>query len=163
MNEMRPQTVATVASADPLRLSPLTGSLGFLLRMAQVQVFDFFFEDLGKIGLRPGEFSLLWVIHANPGLRQGVLAQTMRIKRAHMTKMIRSFEERGLVERTIPDEDRRAVELRLTEAGTAFVAAHAETFFSHDDRRPTTLSPQEHAQFMALLQKYVGLPAEAGR
>jgi DNA-binding MarR family transcriptional regulator len=74
--------------------------------MAQLRSFDFFFEDLGKLGLRPGEFSVLWVIHVNPGVRQGVLAQTLRIKRAHMTKMIRSFEERGLVARTIPEDDR---------------------------------------------------------
>lgn len=148
------------ANAEDIELGKLNQSLGFLLRIAQVQVFEFFFEDLGKIGLRPGEFSVLWVIHSNPGVRQGVVAQRMRIKRAHMTKMIRSFEDRGLVQRSIPPEDRRSVELRLTKAGEDFINAHKEKFFSHDDRRPSSLTPAEHARFIALLQKYIGLDTE---
>jgi DNA-binding MarR family transcriptional regulator len=131
--------------------------------MAQVQVFDFFFDDLGEIGLRPGEFSVLWVIHRNPGVRQGLLAQRLRIKRAHMTKMIRSFEDRGLVMREVPDTDRRALELRLTDAGESFVRRNRDAFFSHDARRPTALNRQEQAQLLALLQKYVGVEHEAMR
>jgi len=161
MSALRHQVIEPVPdAAHAVQLAPLTGSLGFLLRMAQVQVFDFFFDDLAALGLRPGEFSVLWVIHANPGVRQGVLAQTLRIKRAHMTKMIRSFEERRLVARSVPDEDRRAVELRLTDDGEGFIAENAATFFSHDDRRPNPLSPAEQAQFMALLRKFAGLPRE---
>lgn len=149
------------AAEEEVRLDRLSGSLGFLLRMAQVQVFEFFFDDLAPFGLRPGEFSVLYVIHLNPDIRQGLLAQRLRIKRAHMTKMIRGFEERGLIARRIPDDDRRAVELRLTDEGTAFVTDHAEAFFSHDARRPTPLSAEEQSQLFTLLQKYVGLTPEA--
>ncbi|PQO24750.1 MarR family transcriptional regulator [Rhodobacteraceae bacterium WD3A24] len=148
------------ASMEDVALDRLSGSLGFLLRLAQVQVFEAFFEDLGQYGLRPGEFSVLYVIHLNPGIRQGLLAQRLRIKRAHMTKMIRNFEERGLIARRTPDDDRRAIELRLTPEGEGFVSAHAEAFFSHDARRPTPLDPKEQAQLFALLQKYVGLTPE---
>ncbi len=144
-------------------LGALSDSLGFLLRLAQVQVFDRFFEDLGQIGLRPGEFSVLWVLHLNPGVRQGLLAQRLRIKRAHMTKMIRDFEARGLVERRTPEHDRRAVELLLTPEGTAFVRDHAEAFFTHDIRRASTLTEAERAQLFTLLQKYVGLGPREGR
>ena len=147
-------------AGDAVALGELSNSMGFLLRMAQVQVFDFFFEDLGQVGLRPGEFSVLWVLHLNPGVRQGLLAQRLRIKRAHMTKMIRDFEQRGLVERRTPEQDRRAVELRLTGEGEAFVRDHAEAFFTHDSRRPSTLTEAERTQLFALLQKYVGLGPE---
>ena len=56
---------------------------------------------------------MLTLILHNPGIRQGVLARRLMIKRAHMTKLIRSLEKSGYVERTIPDEDRRSVTLRL--------------------------------------------------
>ena len=151
------------ATENEVALGDLSRSFGFLLRMAQVQIFEFFFEDLGQIGLRPGEFSVLWVLHLNPGIRQGLLAQALRIKRAHMTKMIRNFEDRGLVARAVPDDDRRAVELRLTDAGVAFVDDHSKAFFSHDARRPSPLDPQEQAQLFALLQKYVGITPEERR
>jgi len=157
------RTVDTAqGSESDVALGELSGSLGFLLRMAQVQVFDFFFEDLGQVGLRPGEFSVLWVLHLNPGVRQGLLAQRLRIKRAHMTKMIREFEQRGLVARSIPENDRRAVVLRLTRDGDDFVRDHARAFFTHDARRPSTLTEAERAQLFALLQKYVGLGPEGG-
>lgn len=160
MTETVPRPPAT---EEEVAVGPLADSLGFLLRVAQVQVFEFFFEDLGQFGLRPGEFSVLWMIHLNPGVRQGLLAQRLRIKRAHMAKLVRSFEDRGLVERSVPGDDRRALELRLTADGEAFVRDHAGAFFSHDARRPTTLDPQEQAQLFALLRKHVGLSREDRR
>ena len=148
---------AAPTAAEDVVLGPLTDSLGFLLRMAQVQVFDYFFADLGRFGLRPGEFSVLWVIRCNPAIRQGLLAQRLRIKRAHMTKLIRTFEDRGLVTRGVPDDDRRAVELRLTPEGEAFVTEHFDAFFTHDAHQPSRLDPREQAQLVGLLQRHLGL------
>lgn len=151
------------AANEDVDLSGLTGSLGFLTRMAQLQVFDFFYEELGEFGLRPGEFSAFWVIHRNPGIRQGLLAQRLRIKRAHMTKMVRSLEDRGLVERTVPDDDRRSVALRLTRKGETFLNRNADAFFANDALRPSPLSERENRQLIALLQKFTGIAPEAER
>jgi DNA-binding MarR family transcriptional regulator len=145
-----------------LDLGPLTGSLGFLLRMAQLQNFRNFYEVLGSYGLRPGEFSVLWIIHRNPGIRQGLLAERLMIKRAHMTKLIRSFEDRGYVERAIPNDDRRTVELRLTPEGRSFVEGNSAAFLGHAGADADRLSAGEKAQLIALLQKYVRLEREAG-
>jgi DNA-binding MarR family transcriptional regulator len=149
------------ATADEVDLSGLTGSLGFLIRLAQVQVYEFFFDDLAEYGLRPAEFSALWVIHRNPGIRQGLLAQSLRIKRANMAKMIRGFEERGFVARAVPDDDRRGIELRLSAAGERFVRRHAPIFYAHDRRRPSPLDAHEEAALAALLRKFTGLAREA--
>ncbi|MEC7298982.1 MarR family winged helix-turn-helix transcriptional regulator [Pseudooceanicola nitratireducens] len=153
----RVQLVVDRSDEAELRLGQLAGSLGFLFRVGQLEVFDNFFDQLGKSGLKPGEFSVLWVVHLNPGVRQGAVAEKLRIKRAHMTKLVRSFEEDGLIERTIPEGDRRGIELRLTRSGSAFVEDHAQEFFDYAQSETDRLSPDEAAQLIALLQKFTGL------
>jgi Transcriptional regulators len=142
---------------DRVDVGKLAGSLGFLLRLAQLQAFEDFFSENGPRGLKPGEFSVLWVIDRNPGIRQSVLGQRLMIKRAHMTKLIRTLEDLGLVSRRTPDSDRRAVELMLTASGRKAVSASGPEFFGYEETTGGSLSTAERAQLISLLQKYVGL------
>jgi DNA-binding MarR family transcriptional regulator len=148
------------APDDLVDMRDLMESVGFLTRLAQVHTYETFFEDLGAHGLRPGEFSTLLLIGRNPGIRQGVLAQTLRIKPAHMTKLIRSFEDRGLVERTIPDNDRRSVQLSLAQAGRDFIDDHRQAFAQHEINLRSSLSASELRALKQLLRKYVGFDGE---
>ncbi|QKV17885.1 MarR family winged helix-turn-helix transcriptional regulator [Oricola thermophila] len=145
---------------EEIDLRDLTDSIGFLTRLAQVRTYEVFFEDLGSHGLRPGEFSTLLLIGRNPGIRQGLVAQTLRIKPAHMTKLIRAFEDRGLVERTIPDHDRRSVRLTLTEAGREFLGNYRESFKQHEKNLNAPLTDSELVTLRRLLRKYAGFPGE---
>ena len=141
---------------ERLDLGQLGQSLGFALRLSQLAVFGEFYAALGQFGMKPGEFSILYLLSRNPDARQGEIAERLAIKRAHMTKLVRSFEERGLVSRRVPDDDRRAVLLRLTGAGEAFVADHADAFFGyHADAG--RLTPPERAELLRLLRKFSGL------
>ncbi len=151
----------SVRNVDEVRVGPLSGSLGFLLRLAQLRAFDEFFSEQGPQGLKPGEFSVLWVIGCNPGIRQSALGQRLMIKRAHMTKLIRAFEDLGLVSRRIPDSDRRAVELTLTPEGSREVEKASTAYFSYEETTGAPLSKREQAQLISLLQKYVGLEEAA--
>ena len=151
-------TEADTQSADEaVSLGELEDSLGFLLRIAQVHAFQRFYDAFGEGGLRPGEFSVMWVIRRNPGIRQGLLAERLEIKPAQMTKMIRRLEDQGHVKRVIPDNDRRSVELYLTRAGEAFTEAHRAAFFSHDDHHHLDLTERESHQLAHLLRRYIGL------
>ncbi|MBL4599762.1 MAG: MarR family transcriptional regulator [Rhizobiaceae bacterium] len=151
------QIIAPVITVDQVDVGPLHGNLGFLLRMAQLQVYEDFYADLGEYGLKPGEFSVLTLIYKNPHIRQGVLARRLMIKRAHMTKLIRVFEDRGHVSRTIPDEDRRAVELELTADGLKFVETNWDRFYGHEKAQTPRLTPAEEKQMLGLLRKFVDL------
>ena len=148
-------------TGEALSLGELEHSLGFLLRMAQIRAFERFFDAFGELDLRPGEFSVLWVIRRNPGVRQGMLAETLGIKPAQMTKMIRRLEVQGRVSRIIPDDDRRSVRLFLTKAGEQFAEAHKDAFFGHDDYHNHGLSETECRQLAELLRRYSGLETEA--
>lgn len=150
----------TTRRLDKVHVGELATSLGFLLRLAQLRAFEDFFSEHGPRGLKPGEFSVLWVIACNPGIRQSVLGNRLMIKRAHMTKLIRAFDDQGLVSRKIPDSDRRAVELTLTPSGRQAVDGASAAFFSYEETTGAPLSRMERSQLLGLLQKYVGLSSE---
>lgn len=149
-----------VRDGNRVKVGALSHSIGFLLRLAQLRAFDEFFSEQGPRGLKPGEFSVLWVIGRNPAIRQSVLGQRLMIKRAHMTKLIRALEESGFVSREVPDSDRRAVELTLTDKGMIEVETASVAFFDFESRTGAPLDKCEQAQLLALLQKYVGLDPE---
>jgi DNA-binding MarR family transcriptional regulator len=155
------QAVAPAIPAGAVDLGPLHDSLGFLLRMAQLRIYDHYFTELRDFELRPGEFSALIVIMCNPGIRQGVLAQQLKIKRAHMTKLIRSLEARGYVERTIPDEDRRSVTLTLTPRGQTSMQWHRQRFVEYERLPKSALSREEERKLIGLLQSFVGIDGGA--
>ncbi len=156
---MTPPTEKTprLASSQRVDLGELNTTLGFLLRVAQVRIFDSFYERFGDDGLRPGEFSTLLLIDCNPGIRQGLLAQTLWIKPAHMTKMIRRLEDQALITREIPDDDRRSVKLDLTEAGRAYVADQRLRHSGANDYHRHDLTPTEERELARLLRKFTGL------
>ena len=140
-----------------LRYGGLSGSLGFLLRLAQLRSFADFFAAMGPLGVRPGEISVLMVLAENPGIRQGVLAEALSIKRAHMAKMVRALEESGVIRRTVPEDDRRAMEMWLTEAGRARIEKLRPRFEAHETRNVDGLTPQEAEELKRLLRKYLGM------
>ena len=142
---------------NAIELGEITQSLGFLLRIAQIKVFENFFDKLGEYGLKPGEFTVLWVIGLNPGLRQGTVANTLRIKPAHMTKLTGRLVDRGLVSRETPADDRRAVRLSLTPEGQRFVDKNREAFLTFHFSEKDNLSDEEAQSFLEMLQKFTGL------
>ncbi|RWI57102.1 MAG: MarR family transcriptional regulator [Mesorhizobium sp.] len=141
---------------DEIDFNGLDELLGFLIRVAQVQVFEQYEEIREKYDVHVGAASTLIVIGANPGIRHGVLAEALKIKLAHMTKMIKSFEERGLVQRQNISTDRRIVELSLTPAGRRFVDRIRPLMIDHDRSRLRQLTNPERSQLIKLLKKFIG-------
>jgi len=155
--EDRPGAEAAPESDGAVSLYELEESLGFLLRISQVRAYERFYAAFDEIELRPGEFSVMWVILRNPGVRHGLLAETLGIKPAQMTKMIRRLEVQDRIRRVIPDDDRRSVRLYLTAGGKAFVREHRDAFFGHDDYHNHGLSEAECRQLAHLLRRYSGV------
>lgn len=152
----------TLDDEDDVELGEITGSIGFLLRMAQLKAFDYFFQTLEGHDLKPGEFTVLWVIGLNPGLRQGTIARRLHIKPAHMTKLVQRLVNAGWITRTIPEDDRRSVRIALTEEGTAFVDRYREKFLHVHLAERSDLTGDEARTLIALLRRYSGLEGKTG-
>jgi DNA-binding MarR family transcriptional regulator len=153
-----PDGVESVERAEPaVALGPLTELFGFMLRLAQLQVFGVFFSEFGERGIRPGQISILIAIGANPGVRQGALANALSIKRSNMAKIVRLLEKERLIARRVPASDRRSVELRLTSAGQAFVEAALPDIRVNDRVATAMLSGSERKALMGILHKLTGI------
>ncbi len=158
-----PDTQRKPCDADLRGFDRLAGSLGFLMRVCQISIYEKYFEELGAFGMKPGEFSVLWLIYNNPGVRQGRVAQRLSIKNAQMTKLVRRAEDDGYVSRRVPDDDRRAVELTLTDDGRKFVEQCEDGAFSQFNGGETDLDADEMEQLIVLLRKFAGLGARHER
>lgn len=112
-----------VNSAKPseIDLGPLGESVGYLVRRAQVAVFQRFFEMFAAAGVRPAQYSALTVIERNPGLSQTRLADALGIKKTNLVVLIDGLEKRGLARRRPTERDRRFYALFLTSKGNALM------------------------------------------
>lgn len=138
---------------EPLELGELPDSLGFVLRLAQIRTFGQFFSAFADEGVKPGEFTVVWVVGLNPGVKQGTLARALRIKPAHMTKLVQRLVSDDLLVRETPPEDRRSVRLTLTEGGRRFVARNRARFLDVHTPDKLGLSQSELDQLLFLLNK----------
>ena len=152
------EEVDGVAGKADVSLGNLEQSGGFLLRIAQLSAFERFFTVFGESEIRISEFTVLLALSENPGIRQGVLADVLKIKWSNMTKLVRALEERGLVARHIPHDDRRSVVLSVTDAGRAQIDASADKMYRSDREALSMLDDEEHAQLIALSRKIAGWP-----
>ncbi len=110
-----------VTTEEAIDLGPLGDSFGYLLRRAQIAVFQRFFDLFAKLDIRPAQYSILTVIERNPGLSQTRLADALGIKKTNLVAIIDALEERGLARRESIANDRRSHALYLTPKGTMLV------------------------------------------
>lgn len=160
-----PKEIADIpakAEADgkaAVSLGAFENAAGFVLRIAQLSAFDRFFEIFGESEIKVSEFIVLLAIAENPGVRQGVVANVLKIKWSNMTKLVRTLEARELIGRHIPPHDRRSVELHVTDAGRAQIDAVTERMYESDRQALSMLSDAEHQQLLQLVRKVAGWPA----
>jgi len=153
---------AAEAGPESLRFGQQEQAAGFVLRIAQLAAFERFFKLFPVEGIKISEYCALVGIAENPGVRQGVLADFLKIKWSNMTKLVRSLEEMELIGRRIPPNDRRSVELYVTEKGHKLIEDIAPLMRDADRKAVSMLSDEEHAQLLMLLRKVAGWPqAEA--
>jgi DNA-binding MarR family transcriptional regulator len=77
-----------------------------------------FRRALARLGLTAARFDLLYVLHRAEGVMlQRGLRQALGVAAPTVSRMLRSLEELGMVEREVLEEDRRHRFVRLTKVG----------------------------------------------
>lgn len=144
-----------------LSLGPLETTAGLMLRIAQLSSFDNFFALYKEGEVKISEHTVLVAIAQNPGVRQGAVADVLKIKWSNMTKLVRTLEERGLITRHVPRNDRRSVLLTVTEEGRRQIDALGNKIYRLDRQSLSMLDDNEHAQLLALTRKIAGWPEKS--
>src|SRR5215212_4699723 len=102
-----------------LDLGPLPDLIGYVLRRAQLVVFQDFFNAFAPFDISPAQFSVLTVIERNPGLTQTQVAAALGIKRTNFVGLLNELEKRVLAERRQVSGDKRSYAVYLTADGAA--------------------------------------------
>ncbi|PCJ83437.1 MAG: MarR family transcriptional regulator [Hyphomicrobiales bacterium] len=154
-----PATKQETAGKAAVSLGAFENAAGFVLRIAQLTAFESFFELFGESEIKIGEFTVLLAISENPGVRQGVIADVLKIKWSNMTKLVRTLEKHELIGRHIPPHDRRSVELFVTDAGRTQIEAVTQHMLDSDRQAFSMLSEKEHRDLLRLVRKVAGWPS----
>lgn len=132
---------------------PLPSYIGYRIRQAQTAAF----RDLGgavrDIGLTPGEFSLLTMVAANPGITQARLVEAHRLKKSTLSLAVKALVERGLVRRRRDRDDRRFFAIELTGLGRAKLARFTRRIEAQEREMDSVLAPGEREQLIDLLSR----------
>jgi DNA-binding MarR family transcriptional regulator len=138
-------------AAPSVDLADLNVHLGYLLRRAQLWVFQHFHDTLAPIDIRTAQYSVLTVINANPGLSQMALAHALGIERARLVHVLDSLERRDLLERVPSTSDRRRHAMHLTAEGRAFLRKARDLVDAHERHVVRKFGAARHQQLLKLL------------
>ena len=77
----------------------LPNYLGYQIRQAQTAIFRDFAGLMKDVGVTPGEFSLLTLLDANPGINQITLTRVYQLDKSTLSYAINGLKQRRLVKR----------------------------------------------------------------
>ena len=140
------------AAKQSVELGRLSGHhLGYLIRRAQIWIFQDFIRTLAEVNIRPAQYSVLLVIEANVGLSQSALAQTLGIERARLVHLLDDLEARNMVQRARSKRDRRSHTLTLTVRGRSALARIKQLADEHERRLAQKVGVPNHKKLLRLL------------
>jgi DNA-binding MarR family transcriptional regulator len=134
-----------------VELGDLADMTGYALRRAQIAVFEDFRRTVGKVGLRPAQFSVMIVIQRTPGLKQTEVANALGIQRTNFVAMVNELERLGWVERRALD--RRSHALHLTRAGQGKVNEALAIERKQEALYDRILGPGERLKLLDMLRR----------
>jgi DNA-binding MarR family transcriptional regulator len=141
-------------SHPQIQQGALDGVLGYHVVRAQLTTREIFFQTVGQpLDLRPVEYSLLMLIHANPPLTPKQLAQALALSSPNLTILLDKMQQRGLIDRVRSPTDKRSQHILLSEAGQQLTAKALELTSGMDKALEPALTPAERAILMELLKK----------
>lgn len=132
---------------------------GHLIRRLHQQSTQTFQAGMQAIGvdMTSVQFAALDAIVRQPGIDQASLAATISFDRATIGGVVDRLEAKGLVQRAVSPDDRRARLLHATPAGLAQLAAVRPTVEALQAQILAPLTAAEQAAFAALARKALGL------
>jgi DNA-binding MarR family transcriptional regulator len=131
----------------------LESLLGYNTRRASYTILSVFFERMAAYGLRPVDFSLLCLIHYNPGITSRRLSEALAIQPPNLVGKVAAMLKSGWIDRKADALDKRALGLTITEAGLQLVLEAEKTAQELEIEASSQLTPEERATLIELLKK----------
>lgn len=115
-------------------------------------------------GSKRGRENMMAIISQRPGITQKELAEVLGIQPASVSELLMKLEYKGLVLREKDEQDRRSMNVHLTEEGQALLTEPKDEITDPFE----ALSADEQDQLRTILEKLLAdwkqrYPAERGR
>ncbi|SDC98862.1 transcriptional regulator, MarR family [Cupriavidus sp. YR651] len=133
----------------------LTQSIGFHLNKARNSLLMEMDSALRPLDINGQQMGILLSLTRGVASTPFEISKLLGIDSGLMTRMLDKLEEKGLLERSRSIDDRRVVNLTLTEKGKAVAAQIPEIAPEVLNQRLKEFSEAEFLEFRRLLQKFV--------
>jgi len=147
------RTAAAAPAVEEVDTSFLETLVGYNARRAALAAIDRFLEGMAPYELKPVDFSVLSLIHHNPGITSRQLCATLGILPPNLVGMLNALERRELLSRMPHPRDGRAMGLHLTPGGQKLVRDAERTAAGLEAEIGARLSPSELQTLLRLLKK----------
>ncbi len=132
----------------------LHGVIGYQLAQASIVTTQVFENAIGvKRQLRPVEYTMLALIHANPDVTARQLARGLAVTPPNITVWIERLQSRGLVLRSRSETDARLQHIRVTAEGAKLALDATKRLLEGEAAALASLSGAERAMLVELLHK----------
>jgi DNA-binding MarR family transcriptional regulator len=138
--------------AAEVEMIGLDGSVGFLLKRAQLAVSRDIHRVFEHDDITAVQFSALLVIRNNPGIGQGDLAGALEVERPRMVPVLDTLERRGLAARRRDPRDARSRRIHLTSAGEAMLDELQHRFSALEQELAEALGADQRDQLVEMLR-----------
>jgi DNA-binding MarR family transcriptional regulator len=147
------KSIPDTTAVDAVDTRFLQSLLGYNARRAALSIIGVFLERLAVYGLKPVDFSVMSVIHHNPGVTSRQLCASLSILPPNLVGLIQSLESRGLIDRKPHPTDGRAVGLHPTDKGVTLMLQAEVTAFELEIDASSKLTAKQRQTLVQLLQK----------
>lgn len=148
------------AADQPLGQEVLLGLVGYNCRRAYLSIMPLFHERMSEYELRPVDFSIISVLHANPNITQKRLSNAIKVSPPNLAILLDRLEARGLLLRQRNPLDKRSQALMLTPSGDRLARQAEQTVSKLEAEATSALTDAERRRLLALLQK-IFMPARS--
>ena len=142
-----------MSAIEQVDTSYLQTLLGYNARRAALTIIEAFLERMAEFGLKPVDFSVMSVIHHNPGVTSRQLCAALSLLPPNLVGLVQSLEARGLIERRPHPTDGRAMGLHPTPEGAALMLQAEQAASDLEVERSARLTPAQRKTLLELLQK----------
>lgn len=142
---------ATANSTD-IDMGVLPELMGYMLRQAQLLVYQDFHHAVGDLSIRPPQFSILELVNRNPGVRPSDVSAAIGVSRANLVPLLSELETLGWLSRKGDKTDGRAQALHLTKQGAAQLERLHKIVLPHEERLAQRLGPVGRDILLKLLR-----------
>jgi len=153
----KPRTPQRSEGARPLEvdvdLGVMKESVSFQLRHASWAAQNAFALRFAASDHVPRQYSVLYLIGANPGISVKALAAAIGVDQSTLAPTLNVCEDRGWIRRERGRPDRRVTALELTEQGRVVLGELQAKLEAHEAMVTAGLSRAERLQLLDLLRK----------